>query len=83
MGGFYDQLAIGVTSNPSFPLGEFAGYQAHSVAYHADDGKCYKEGDSFAYSARYGANDTIGCGVTADQNIFFTINGILLPLIPC
>ena len=26
MGGFYDQIAIGVTSNPSFPLGEFAGY---------------------------------------------------------
>ena len=83
LGGFYDQIAIGVTSNSSFPLGEFAGYQAHSVAYHADDGKCYMEGTSFAYSSRYGSGDTIGCGVTADKNIYFTINGILLPVISC
>lgn len=83
LGGFYDQIAIGVTSNPSFPLAEFAGYQAHSVAYHADDGKCYMEGTSFAYSSRYGSGDVIGCGITADKNIYFSINGILLPLVSC
>ena len=53
------------------------------MAYHADDGKCYMEGTSFAYSARYGTGDVIGCGVTADKNIYFTINGVLLPQISC
>ena len=44
IGGLYDQIAIGLTNNPAYPLQEFAGYKPHSLAYHADDGKCYING---------------------------------------
>ena len=81
MGGLYDQVAVGVTTNLSYPLDEFAGYKDNSIAYHADDGKCYLNGQSLGYGCRYGSYDIIGCGITRNGDVYFTINGLLLPLI--
>eukprot|EP00347_Sterkiella_histriomuscorum_P003756 403363071 len=81
MGGFYDQLAIGITNNSSYSLTEFAGYHQHSIAYHADDGKVYVNGKSIVYASRYGSNDIVGCGVTKSGDVYFTLNGMILPLI--
>lgn len=82
MGGLYDQIAIGVTTNKIYSLNDFIGYKSNSVAYHADDGKCYINGKALeVYGPRYGSLDVVGCGITGDGNVFFTLNGMLLPLI--
>ena len=44
IGGLYDQIAVGITNNKDYPLNEFAGYKNNSIAFHADDGKCYVNG---------------------------------------
>ncbi len=62
-------------------MNEFAGYKANSIAYHADDGKCYINGQSIGYATRYGSYDVVGCGVTKNGDVYFTLNGMLLPLI--
>jgi hypothetical protein len=36
------------------------GYWEGSIAYHADDGKCYINGDPIGYGSRYGSFDVIG-----------------------
>jgi hypothetical protein len=64
-------------------MSEFVGYQEKSIAYHADNGKYYIEGSSFSYGCRAGSGDTVGCGITKLGDVFFTLNGKLLPLIQC
>lgn len=81
MGGYYDQIAIGVTTNENYPSNEFAGYLNDSVGYHGDDGKCFVNSNSFTYGTKFGSNDIIGCGVTTYGNVYFTHNGSLLPLL--
>lgn len=44
IGGLYDQIAVGVTDDSNYPQNEFAGYKHNSIAFHADDGKCYVNG---------------------------------------
>jgi len=34
-----------------------------------------------AYGPRYGTLDSIGCGVTGKRQVYFTYNGVALPLI--
>lgn len=80
LGGFYDQIAIGVTTNKYFLKTEFAGYLPNSIAYHGDDGKCFLNGKAMQYGVRFGSHDIIGCGVTNRGGVFFTINGQVLPL---
>jgi hypothetical protein len=81
MGGFYDQIAIGLTSIENYPLNDFAGYLPDSVGYHGDDGKCYVHGNNYTYGTKYGSKTVIGCGITKLGNIFFTHNSCLLPLL--
>ena len=81
MGGVYDQIAVGVTNNEEYPLQEFAGYKEDSLAYHADEGNCYVNGRAVGYGGRYGSFDVVGCGVTRYGDVYFTHNGMLLPLI--
>ena len=81
LGGFYNQVAIGVTTDAFYPLSEFIGYQNNSVSYHGDDGKCYINGHSFTYGPKFGSSDAVGCGVTTHGNVYFTYNGMLLPKI--
>ena len=56
LGGFYDQVAIGLTTDQNFNQHshvqeQFVGYTKGSIGLHADDGKCYINGEqSFAYS---------------------------------
>jgi hypothetical protein len=78
-GGFYDQLAVGLTNNDCFPTNEFVGYTADSVGYHGDDGKCFINGVGFTYGTKFGAKDVIGCGITKSGNIYYTHNGCILP----
>jgi hypothetical protein len=78
-GGFYDQLAFGLTNNENFPVNEFVGYTSDSIGYHGDDGKCFINGMGFTYGTRFGAKDVIGCGVTRSGNVYYTHNGCILP----
>ncbi len=81
MGGYYDQIAIGVTNIDNFPLNEFAGYIPDSIGYHGDDGKCYVHGNNYSYGTKFGSKDIIGCGITRLGNVYFVHNGCLLPLL--
>lgn len=73
---------MGLTSEgDDYPMNEFVGYQEKSIAYHADNGNYYLEGSSFVYGRKCGTGDVIGCGVTNLGNVFFTVNGLLLPTI--
>ena len=81
IGGYYDQIAIGVTTNDNYPINEFAGYLENSIGYHGDDGKCFVNSIPFTYGNKFGSNDVIGCGVTTHGNVYFTHNGSLLPLV--
>lgn len=76
LGGFYDQVAIGLTNDPDFPVSDtFVGYVPGSIGFHGDDGKCYNNGESFEYTSPYGAQSTVGCGVTTNGDVFFTRDG--------
>lgn len=81
MGGYYDQIAIGVTNISNYTINEFAGYSNDSVGYHGDDGKCYVHGCQYTYGTKYGSKDVIGCGVTKSGNIYFVHNSCILPLL--
>lgn len=81
LGGYYDQIAIGVSCDQDFPLNEFAGYQPNSIGYHGDDGRCYVNSSEFDYGIKFGSNDIIGCGVTSNGNVYYTHNGCILPLL--
>lgn len=75
-------MAIGVTNDANFPASDmFIGYAEGSIGFHADDGKSYINGDSFEYSSPYGSQSTVGCGLTVSGDIFFTRDGLQLPLI--
>jgi hypothetical protein len=80
-GGFYDQIAIGLTSNDNFPTDVFVGYIPESIGYHGDDGKCFLNGNNFTYGTRFGTKDVIGCGITKSGNIYFVHNGCILPVL--
>jgi hypothetical protein len=76
---------VGVTTDLNYEFNEFAGYKGQSIAYHADDGKVYIKGkplDGFQ-GPKYGTQDVIGCGITGQGHIYFTFNGVPLPLIDC
>lgn len=81
IGGTYDQIAIGLTDDASYPLEEFAGYKEMSIAFHGDDGKCYINGQGINYGCKFGSYDIVGCGTTQDGDVFFTCNGMLFPLV--
>lgn len=56
LGGFYDQVAVGLTSSANYPTEDmFIGYMEGSIGFHGDDGKCYIKGESFEYSSPYGS----------------------------
>lgn len=33
------------------------------------------------YGPKYGSHDTVGVGVTLNGDVYFTLNGVLLPLV--
>ena len=70
-----------MTSDPRYPQNEFAGYKANSIAFHADDGKVYINGQSLGYGTKYGSYDVVGCGITRNGDVYFTLNGMILPLV--
>jgi len=83
-GGPIPCVAIGIACN-LFPLKErMPGWDAHSFAYHGDDGKFY-HGSGFGVPCgpTFGAGDTVGCGIIypplaapeSGGEIFFTKNG--------
>lgn len=81
MGGYFDQIAIGLTTVQNYPTNEFAGYLGNSVGYHGDDGKCYVNSTGYSYGVKFGSTDIIGCGITNNGNVYYTHNGCILPLL--
>jgi hypothetical protein len=81
MGGYYDQIAIGLTTLDQFSPSEFTGYINDSIGYHGDDGKCYVNGTGYTYGTIFGSKDVIGCGVTKSGNVYFVHNSCILPLL--
>jgi hypothetical protein len=80
--------AIGIGLVPQrYPLDRQPGWNADSVAYHADDGKLFKaNGMGRAFGPKCRAGDKVGCGVKFEQvreedaakqmvPVFFTRNG--------
>ncbi|EAL45002.1 SPRY domain containing protein [Entamoeba histolytica HM-3:IMSS] len=63
---------------------KFIGWEENSIGYHSDDGKMfYNSPKGKAFAKPYGQGDTVGCGFDVSNHIvFFTINGVSLPLIP-
>ncbi|KAG1703160.1 hypothetical protein DVH05_008073 [Phytophthora capsici] len=66
----------------SFPLvGRQPGWNQKSFGYHGDDGRFYRQTTrGRLFGPRFGANDTVGCGVrrimsTGQSHVFFTSNG--------
>ena len=57
------------------------GWDAHSYGYHGDDGGIFHNSGNMQrpFGPRYGAGDTVGCGLDySNGGIFFTLNGELL-----
>lgn len=72
------------------------GWDAHSYAYHADDGHIFDQcGRGKSYGPTFTTGDVVGCGIDyANQTAFFTKNGLFLgvafkqvdlsePIYPC
>lgn len=56
------------------------GWDAHSYAYHADDGHIFDQcGQGKDYGPSFSTGDTIGCCINyANKTAFFTKNGVFL-----
>lgn len=78
-------VAVGLASK-RFPLsGRMPGWDAHSYAYHSDDGKRFhSNGIGTNFGPSFGPGDTVGCGINympaanthhSVGTIFFTLNG--------
>ena len=74
-------ISVGLSSR-HFPLGaKQTGWDRHSIGYHGDDGFLYHAsgGGLRRLGPRFGAGDTIGCGVDLlTRLVFFTHNGTYL-----
>ncbi|CEG63584.1 hypothetical protein RMATCC62417_00704 [Rhizopus microsporus] len=77
-------------------LERLPGWDAHSYAYHADDGHIFDQcGRGKNYGPTFTTGDVVGCGIDyANQTAFFTKNGLFLgvafkqvdlsePIYPC
>ena len=75
-------VAVGLSTD-EFPLdGMQPGWDARSCAYHSDDGHVFYGNVRIMALPRFGAGDTVGCGLRADGRLFFTLNGTLLGVAP-
>lgn len=79
-------IAFGISANPNLSLyiqnRNLLGKNDKEIAYY-NDGKIYY-GDcnlSFNYAPAYGFGDIVGCGITNDNKLFFTLNGLFLGFI--
>lgn len=77
--GANDCISIGLCDADA-SLNKMPGQDNPSWGYHGDDGRIMAcQGTSKDFGPRYGAGDTIGCGVNFRKNsIFYTKNGLLL-----
>ena len=81
LGGFYDQIAVGLTTRKNYPEKEFAGYIDQSVAFHGDDGRYFVNGKVSGLGCKFGSHDVVGCGITNQGKVFFTLNGLYLHIL--
>ena len=74
-------VSVGL-STPAFNLKrKQTGWDGDSIGYHGDDGFIYHAGGTgvFQYGPRFGAGDTVGCGLhLRSREVFFTLNGMYL-----
>jgi hypothetical protein len=57
-------VAVGLASRNFRPESSMPGWDQHSIAYHGDDGlKYWGSGTGRRFGERFGAGDTVGCGI--------------------
>lgn len=74
-------VAVGLATDAFSLHTRMPGWDAHSFGYHGDDGGIFHAAGSMIkeYGSRFGANDTVGCGMDYQrQAIFYTLNGTFL-----
>ena len=74
-------VAVGLATVNFDVSSRMPGWDRHSFGYHGDDGGIFHSSGGMIdqFGPKYGAGDTIGCGIDyVKQGIFFTINGRFL-----
>ncbi|KAI5815818.1 concanavalin A-like lectin/glucanase domain-containing protein [Pyronema omphalodes] len=74
-----DGVGLGLTNGPLQRLDRMPGWDENTWGYHGDDGKTFHNTSHYGweYIEKYGAGDTVGCGVIKGR-LFFTKNGRFL-----
>jgi hypothetical protein len=74
----FSLVGIGIAP-PNYPTNQFPGLQKESFGYHGDDGNIFTGSGKVSFTrAKFGVNDTIGCGISPSGQVFFTKNGFFL-----
>lgn len=76
-----DCVAVGLSTNDFSLHTRMVGWDSYSYGYHGDDGGVFHDTGHMLreYGPRFGAGDTVGCGIDYHRNvIFFTLNGRFL-----
>lgn len=75
-------VAVGVGEAGVSGKGILPGWKSGSYGYHADDGFVYCEsGEGKAYGPTYTTGDVVGCGITINNELYFTKNGKSLGIV--
>lgn len=80
-GGYEDDIVIGVTIDGNQKNKKVPGGSKGSIGYHSQGGILRWNNNEKVYGAKYGSYDVIGCGVLKSGAVYFTHNGLALPII--
>jgi hypothetical protein len=90
-GSLTDGVFVGVAQGSTVPNNKIPGTIKGSIAYNLDSGNVVylnvnaaenEREKSFPYGGCGGTSTCIGCGVTNIGRVYFTRNGVLLPIVP-
>jgi hypothetical protein len=75
-------VAVGLSTVDFSLEGMQPGWDSRSCAYHSDDGHVFFGNERIMSLPRFGAGDTVGCGLRRDGRLFFTRNGRVVGVAP-